>query len=74
MTCSSFENFVQRSNQIVIGAIALCPVSRGVARDLRAEIIIILAQPIERLGIFVVADRAQRTRKAPKKFAFPRVS
>jgi hypothetical protein len=65
-----FENFVQGSDQIVIGAIALCPVSRGVACDLRIEIIIIIAQPIERLGIFVVTDRAQRTRKTPKKITF----
>ena len=28
------------------------------------------AQPIERLGIFVVTDRAQRTRKTPKKLPF----
>ena len=49
-----FENFVQGSNQIVIGAIALYAVSRGVACDLRTEIVIIIAQPIERLGIFVV--------------------
>jgi hypothetical protein len=65
-----FENFVQGSDQIVIGAIALCPVSRGVACDLRIEIIIIIAQPIERLGIFVMTDRAQRAGKTPKKFAF----
>ena len=42
----------------------------GVACDLRIEIIIISAQPIERLGIFVVTDRAQRTGKTPKEFAF----
>ncbi len=65
-----FENFVQGSDQIVIGAIALYPVDRGVACDLRTEIVIIIAQPIERLGIFVVTDRAQRTGKTPKKFAF----
>ena len=43
------------------------------ACDLRIEIVIIIAQPIERLGIFVVTDRAQRTRKTPEKFAFRRV-
>ena len=65
-----FENFVQGSNQIVIGAIALYAVNRGVACDLRTKIVIIIAQPIERLGIFVVTDRAQRTRKTPKEFTF----
>src|SRR5262249_4110426 len=34
-----FENFVQGSDEIVIGAIALCPVGRGVACDFGAEIV-----------------------------------
>src|SRR5262249_40932949 len=37
------ENFVQGSDQIVIGAIALSPVGRGVACNLGAEIIIVVA-------------------------------
>jgi hypothetical protein len=44
-----------------------------VACDLGIEIVIIIAQPIERLGLFVVLDRAQRTRKTPKKLTFYRV-
>jgi hypothetical protein len=65
-----FENFIQRPDEIVLGAIALCTIRRSVGCDLGIEIIVIIAQPIERLGIFVVTDRAQRTRKTPKKFAF----
>ena len=47
-----FENFVQRSDEIVIDVFTLCPVGRSVACDLRIEIVIIIAQPS--LGIFVV--------------------
>jgi hypothetical protein len=65
-----FEKFVERSDQIVIGAITLCPVGCGVACDLRVEIVVIITQPVERPGIFVVTDRAQRTRKTPKKITF----
>jgi hypothetical protein len=53
-----FENFVQRADQIIIGVVTLCPIGRGVACDLRIEIVIVIAQPIERVGIFVVTDRA----------------
>jgi hypothetical protein len=67
------ENLVQRSDEIVIGEFTLCPVGRRVTCNLRIEIVIIIAQPIERLGIFVVTDRAQRTRKTSKKFALRRV-
>ena len=38
-----FENFVQRSDEIVIGVFTLCPVGRSVACDLRIEIVIIIA-------------------------------
>jgi len=65
-----FENFVQTSDEIVIGVFTLCPVGRSMACDLRIEKVIIIAQPIERLGIFVVTDRAQRTRKTSKEFTF----
>jgi hypothetical protein len=65
-----FENFVQRPDEIVISGIALSAVGLNDARNLGTEIVIIITQAIERLGIFVVADRPQRSRKAPKKFAF----
>ena len=38
-----FENFIQGPDQIVIGAVGLCPVGRDVARELGAEIIIVVA-------------------------------
>jgi len=53
-----FENFIQGSDEILISAISLCPFGPSVASDLRIEILIIIAQPIERFGIFVVTDRA----------------
>jgi hypothetical protein len=68
-----FENIVQGSNQIVVGAIALYAVDCGVACDLGTKIVIIIAQPIERLRIFIVTDRPERARKTPKKFAFCRI-
>jgi len=68
-----FENFIQRSDEIVIGAIPLCAICRSVACDLGIKIVVIIAQPIERLRIFVVTDCAQRARKTPKKLAFYRV-
>jgi hypothetical protein len=67
-----FEKFVQRSDQIVIGAIALCPGNRGVASDLRIEIVIVITQPIERLRIFVMTDRALACAQSAKKVHVPR--
>ena len=62
-----FENFIQRSDEILISAISLSLFGRSMTCELRIEIVVIIAQPIERFGIFVVTDRAQRTRKTPKK-------
>ena len=53
-----FENFIQRSDEIVIGAIALSAIRHSVPCDLWIEIVIIVTQPIERVGVFVVTDRA----------------
>ena len=64
------ENLVERPDQIVVSDIALCAVGRGETGNLRTEIIIIVAQSIERLRIFVVTDCPQRARKTPKQFAF----
>src|SRR3974377_1451191 len=50
-----------------INEFALCPAGCGVGCDLRIEIVIIIAQPVEHVGIFVVKDRAQRTCKTQKK-------
>src|SRR5690348_3895748 len=44
-----FENPVERPDQIVISGIALCAVSCRETRNLGTEIIIIVAQSIERL-------------------------
>jgi hypothetical protein len=68
-----FENSVQRLDEIVISAISLCPFGRSVAGDLRTKIVIIIAQPIERFGIFIMTDRSQRTRKTSKNFTLCRV-
>ena len=53
-----FENFIQRSDEIIIGAITLSAIRHNVPFDLWIEIVIIVTQPIERVGVFVVTDRA----------------
>src|SRR5580692_8764993 len=66
---SVFENLVERLNEIGIGAIGQRAVGRGECRDLGTEIVVVVAQTVERLGIFVVTDRSQRSREAPEQFA-----
>lgn len=63
------EDAVERADEIVVSAVALRAVGRGEASDLGTEIVVIVAQSIERLGIFVMTDRAQRAGKTPKLLA-----
>jgi len=63
------EHFVERGDEIGVGAIEPRTIERRMRRRLRVEIIVVIAQPLERREILVVIDRREQ-RAQPAEF-FP---
>ena len=51
-----------------------CPGSRRMRRDLGVEIVVVVAQPLERREIFVVIDRGQHFAEPPEFLAAGRIA
>ena len=65
------EHLVEGLHEVAVAALARRAVERGMRLDLGAEIVIVVAQPLERLEIFVVIDRRQHVAE-PAELSRPR--
>jgi hypothetical protein len=63
------EHLLQGLHEVAVAALARRALERGMRRDLGAEIVIVVAQPLERFEIIVVIDRRQHVAEPAEFFA-----
>ena len=63
------EHLLEGLHEVAVAALARRAIERGMRRDLGAEIVIVVTQPLECLEIIVVKDRRQHVAEPAKFFA-----